>query len=99
MKLMGMPNLRNFIASRAGEAGAAAALYAELEAAVWKCAEDVAIQYPNAVIDGRSIRIPLDEAHSVDLVANYDAGVILIEFAGLVRSATGDGRSSERKAG
>lgn len=97
MKLMGMPILRLIVTSGVGEAGAAAALYAELEAAVWKCADDVAVQYPNAVIDGGSIRIPIGEAHCVDLIANYDAGVILIESAGLV-SATGDSRSSERKA-
>lgn len=99
MKLMGTLKLRELARTGAdGMPGAAGALCAELEAAVWDCAGDVADQYPAAYIEGGSIRIPIGGTHCIDLIANYKTGMIFIEYAGLVGRAAGARRPRGRRA-
>jgi hypothetical protein len=88
MKLMGASMLSK-LAVKAGvemPSGAVAALRAELEAAIWAGPADVLDQYPAAVIKGDAVTIPLGDGHCVSLVANYKSGMIVINFAGRVRS-------------
>lgn len=88
MKLMGASMLSK-LAARAGAempSGAVAAMRAELEAAMWDSPADVLDQYPAAVIDGDVVTILLGDRHCVCLVANYKSGMIVIEYAGRVRS-------------
>lgn len=88
MKLMGTSMLSKLAArARSGiPCGAVAALRAELEAATWDGPSDVHDQYPLAVIDDNVITIPLGDEHCVSLVANYKSAMIVIEFAGSVRT-------------
>jgi hypothetical protein len=88
MKLIGTSKLAVLATSGVqGMSGAAAALCAELAAAIWYSPENVMDRYPAALVDGASIRIPIGEAHCVDMIANYDKGMILIEFAGPIGKA------------
>ncbi|MDH7972517.1 hypothetical protein QH494_10015 [Sphingomonas sp. AR_OL41] len=89
MKLMGTPKLRNLATSGTDEmSGAVAALCAELVAIDWKSPGDVVRQYPRAHVDGVSVRIQIGDAHCVDLIVNYRAGIILIEQAGAAGEST-----------
>lgn len=99
MKLMGASKLRELAVSGAdGMPGAIAALCAELAAATWGSPMDVEERYPVALVDDGSIRIPIGEGYCIDLTANYDTGMILIEFAGLTRKSAKRQRSRGKKA-
>jgi hypothetical protein len=83
MKLMGISRLQRVCDRNVGEvAGAISALRAELEAADWRCPEAAERTYPNAWRSGHRLRICIGEGHCVLLAANYEARVILIEYAG-----------------
>lgn len=89
MKLMGRSKLRDLAVSGTDSvSGAIAALCAELASATWNSPTDVRERYPAALVDSGLIRIPIGEGHCVDLIANYDTGMILVEFAGLVAKAS-----------
>lgn len=83
MKLMGISKLHE-LAHRAGNAldGAVPALVAELEAGTWRSMAEIAGWFPAAVIDGIKVRIPLNGGYRVDLLANCEAQMVLIDYAG-----------------
>ncbi|KWV60493.1 hypothetical protein AS156_29390 [Bradyrhizobium macuxiense] len=83
MKLMGISKLAD-LSRRAGDAldGAIPALLAELEAGTWQSATEIAGFFPMAVVDGITVRISLDGGYRVDLLADCEAQMILIEYAG-----------------
>lgn len=83
MKLMGISKLDE-LAHRAGDAldGAVPALVAELKAGTWQSMDEIADFFPSAVIDGIKVRIPLNRGYRVDLLADCQAQMILIEYAG-----------------
>lgn len=83
MKLMGIPKLDK-LAQGAGDAldGAVAALVAELEAGTWQSIAEIAEFFPSAAVDGIRVQIALDGGYRVDLLADCEAQMILIEFAG-----------------
>ncbi|MET4214224.1 hypothetical protein [Bradyrhizobium sp. LA2.1] len=83
MKLMGISKLAG-LAHRAGDAldGAVPALVAELEAGAWRSMTEIADYFPTATIDGIKVRIPLTGGYRVDLLADCQAQMILIEYAG-----------------
>ncbi|WP_220332670.1 hypothetical protein [Rhizobium mesosinicum] len=85
---MGIGNLGE-LAKCADEtiATAARALWAELADGSWKTDADLAEHYPTATIDGAQVRIPLGPGHHVDLLVNYHAEMMLIEYAGVADSA------------
>lgn len=66
---------------------AAAALCAELEDARWTNEKAVARAYPKAIIKDGSVRIPVGSDHCVELLVNYEAGMVLVVFADLIGSA------------
>jgi hypothetical protein len=88
MKLMGISKLDE-LAHRAGDAldGAVPALVAELEAGAWQSMADIADFFPSAVIDGIKVRIPINSGYRVDLLADCEAQMVLIEYAGAVSGA------------
>src|SRR5258706_16423577 len=88
MKLMGISKL-NELAHRAGDAldGVVSALVAELEAGTWRSMAEIADFFPSAVIDGIKVRISLNGDYRVDLLADCEAQMILIEYAGGGRGA------------
>ncbi|KRB42050.1 hypothetical protein [Phenylobacterium sp. Root700] len=61
------------------EMRALVALRAELEAADWRAAEDVRLDYPRARITAAGVVIDVTLDCSARLLVNYRAGVILIE--------------------
>jgi hypothetical protein len=98
MKLMGVAKLLELIQDCDGpRAGAVAALSAELKSADWSDRSDAANDYPSAIIHGRRLQIAIDDRHCVVVVVNYEAGVILIEFAGPVEKLAKAGRLKGRK--
>jgi hypothetical protein len=87
MKLIGISKLAE-LAHRAGEAldGAIPALIAELEAGTWRSMDEIADFFPEAIVDGNKVQIPMDGGYRVDLLADCKVQMILIEYAG-TRSA------------
>jgi hypothetical protein len=96
MKLMGIPKLDE-LARHAPEAldGAVPALVAELEAGTWKSMAEIADFFPSAVIDGIKVRIPLSGGYQVDLLADCQAQMVLIEYAGPASGARAGRTGSE----
>lgn len=88
MKLMGLSKLDE-LARRARDSldGAVPALVAELEAGSWRSMGEIAECYPSAMIDGIKVRIPLNGGYRVDLLADCEAQMILIEYAGATSGA------------
>ncbi|MES0001844.1 hypothetical protein NKJ90_24150 [Mesorhizobium sp. M0051] len=68
--------------ARDGLDGAVPALVAELEAGSWRSMDQIAEFYPSAVIDGIKVRILLDGGYRIDLLADCEAQMVLIEYAG-----------------
>ncbi|MER8835841.1 hypothetical protein [Mesorhizobium sp. M0909] len=68
--------------ARDGLDGAVPALVAELEAGSWCSMDQIAEFYPSAVIDGIKVRILLDGGYRIDLLADCEAQMVLIEYAG-----------------
>lgn len=97
MRLMGT-NMLEGLAGSAGRGGDVASLRAELEAADWTCRDDAATAYPNARADGGRVRISLGSEFCVDLLVNYGARMVLIEYAGLVADAPRWKAARQRKA-
>ena len=91
MKLMGISKLHE-LAHRAGDAldGAIPALVAELEAGTWRSMAEIADFFPAAVVNGVKIRIPLNGGFRVDLLADCEAQMVLIEYAGAGSGARAD---------
>jgi hypothetical protein len=91
MKLMGISRLAE-LAYRTGEAldGAIPALIAELEAGTWRSMAEIADFFPAAMIDGIKVRIPMDGGYRVDLLADCEAQMIFIEYAGTGSGARAD---------
>ena len=87
MKLMGISKLAE-LAHRTGQAldGAIPALIAELEAGTWRSMDEIADFFPAAIIDGIQVRISMKDDYQVDLLADCEAQMIFIEYAG-TRSA------------
>ncbi|WP_213740495.1 hypothetical protein [Bradyrhizobium sp. dw_411] len=83
MKLMGISKLAELLRS-AGDVldGAIPALVAELEAGSWESTEEMAEFFPAAVVDGMKVRILLGPGYRVDLLADCQAQMILIDYAG-----------------
>jgi hypothetical protein len=83
MKLMGISKLAD-LKHRAADAldGAVPALVAELKSGAWRSMDEIAEFFPAAVIDGIKVRIPIAEGYRVDLLADCEAQMILIEYAG-----------------
>lgn len=89
MRLVGKLKLADFVRRVAPSMRiAAAALFAELEAADWSEAEEACAAYPNAESNGCRLSISLDDDHCVDVAINYRAGIILIEFIGRCEDST-----------
>jgi len=88
MKLMGISRLDE-LAHRARDAldGAVPALVAELEAGTWQSMAEIADFFPSAVIDGIKVRIPLNGGYRVDLLADCEVQMVLIEYAGTASGA------------
>ncbi|RUV80925.1 hypothetical protein EOA75_32430 [Mesorhizobium sp. M1A.F.Ca.IN.022.07.1.1] len=88
MKLIGISKLDE-LAHRGRDAldGAAGALLAELEAAAWQSMAEIADFFPSAVIDGTRVRIPLNGGFRVDFLADCEAQIVLIEYAGAASGA------------
>lgn len=83
MRLVGKLKLADFVRRVAPSTrSAAAALLAELESAEWLEAKEACAAYPSADSNGCRLSISLDDDHCVDVAINYQAGIILIEFAG-----------------
>lgn len=80
MKLMGISKLDE-LARRSGDvlSGAIPALVAELEGGEWQSMDEISDYFPLAVVDGIKIRIALGDRCHVDLLADCDAQMILIE--------------------
>jgi hypothetical protein len=83
MKLTGISKLAQ-LARRAGDSldGAVPALIAELEAGTWRSMAEIADFFPAALIAGNKVRIPIHSNYRVDLLADCEAQMILIEYAG-----------------
>jgi hypothetical protein len=83
MKLIGLLRLDE-LASRARDAldGEIAALVAELRAGTWQSIDEISDFFPLAVVNGIKVRIPLNSGYRVDLVADCEAQMILVEYAG-----------------
>jgi hypothetical protein len=88
MKLMGILKLDE-LARRAGDAldGSVPALVAELEAGTWQSMAEIADSFPSALIDCIRVRIPLSGGYRVDLLADCEAQMVLIEYAGTAGGA------------
>src|SRR3954467_5616085 len=84
MKLMGISRLQE-LADRAGDAldGAVPALLAELEAGTWRAMDEIARFFPAAIVNGMQVRLPLDGGYRVDFLADCEAQMVLIEYAGV----------------
>ncbi|MBD9652912.1 hypothetical protein IB267_31590 [Ensifer sp. ENS09] len=63
-------------------AGVAAVLRTELAAGCWRSKDEFQATYPGALIDGAKARILLEADYVVDLIVNFDTGMMLIEHAG-----------------
>lgn len=98
MKLMGISKLGE-LAHRAGAAldGAVPAFAAELEAGTWQSIAEIADFFPSAVVNGIKVQIPLDGGYQVDLIADCEAQIILIEYAG-ARSGARTGKTGSKAA-
>ncbi|MER8648793.1 hypothetical protein [Mesorhizobium sp. M1121] len=83
MRLIGISRLHELARrARDGLDGAIPALVAELEAGSWRSMGQIAEFYPSAVIDGIKVRILLDGGYRIDLLADCEAQMVLIEYAG-----------------
>lgn len=83
MKVIGKGTLHVLATGNdAALAGAARALFAELSAARWSDAACAARTYPLAEFNGGRMVIALPSDHCAVIVANFLAGVVLVEFAG-----------------
>ena len=83
MRLMGITRLECLTKCGVdGMAEAVAALLSELAAARWRTNAEFLTQFPFASVGNGLVRIPMGKAHCVDLVLNYDAGFVLVAFAG-----------------
>ncbi|RUV30510.1 hypothetical protein [Mesorhizobium sp. M5C.F.Ca.IN.020.32.2.1] len=97
MKLMGISRLRELARrARDGLDGAVPALVAELESGSWRSMADIAEFYPSAVIDGIKVRIPLNGGYRVDLLADCEAQMVLIEYAGATSGARATGKAGSK---
>jgi hypothetical protein len=89
MKIMGA--LRLISAGEGPDADAdmraLVALRAELQAADWKSADDLRLDYPQARINSAGVVIMVTPRCSARLLVNYRAGVILIEGVDSVANA------------
>lgn len=96
---MGTVRLEGLAESGAdGMAGAASALLSELASALWRSDADLTAQFPNATFNGGTVLIPIGEAHCVELMIRYDAGMILVAFAGAKALRNRTGRTGRRAA-
>lgn len=98
MKLMGLGKL-HVLATDENQvlAGAAQSLRAELSAADWADARDVARTFPNAQGDAYGFSIDLPDDHCARIVVNYPSQVVLVEFAGPKDPSTARKQLKQRK--
>ena len=82
MKVMGIGQLEHCADAVPSEAGAVAALLAELRAGVWRCWGDVARQYPSSRIDGQVLEVRAAGRCLVRMLVSLEAGCVLILSAG-----------------
>lgn len=78
--------------------GACAALWAELEAADWRSADEVTAMFPLSLWEEGRLIVALDERACVVVAFNYRSGIALIEFAGNRGSRNETSPSKHRKA-
>jgi hypothetical protein len=92
MRLMGIAKLEGLARCGIdGVAGAVSALISELAVAQWRSEEEFVAQFPFASCGNGVVRIPIGEAHGVELMIKYDVGMVLVAFAG----ATAKGRKTD----
>jgi len=93
MRLMGIGKLKGLAkCGTVGVAGAVSALFAELVCAQWQSESEFLTQFPLASFENGIVRLPMGDAHRVELIINYDVGMVLVAFAG----ASADGRRTDK---
>jgi len=91
MRLMGVAKLESLTrCGLEGLAGAVSALLSELTFTQWRRESELRTHFPSARCANGSVQIPLGETHCVEIIVNYDRGMVLIVSAGAI--------SDERKA-
>lgn len=97
MKLMGISRLEELARCARGSLdGAVPALVAELEAGSWGSMKEIAELYPSATVDGTRIRIPIDGAYWVDVLADCEAQMVLIEYTGATSGTRAMGKTGSK---
>ena len=83
MRLIGVGKLEGLAnCGVEGMAGAVAALLSELAVSEWRTEAELLAQFPFASCDAGVARIPMGDAHFVELIIKYKTGMVLIAFAG-----------------
>src|SRR5690242_708906 len=95
MRLMGIAKLDGLSKCGIdGMAGAVSALVSELAVMQWRTEAEFVARFPFASCGPGGVRIPMGEAHCVELIIKYDTGMVLVAFAGATAgrktSTTGD---------
>jgi hypothetical protein len=99
MRLMGIAKLESLAkCGVAGMAGAVSALLSELTVKQWLTEAEVVAQFPLASCGNGLVRIPMGEAHFVELIIKYDTGMILVAFAGAMAAGRKTGTTGRRAA-
>jgi hypothetical protein len=83
MRLMGIAKLEGLAKCGVdGMAGAVSALLSELAVTQWRTEAEFVARFPFASCGTGGVRIPMGEAHCVELIIKYDTGMVLVAFAG-----------------
>ncbi|MES0039790.1 hypothetical protein NKJ74_32085 [Mesorhizobium sp. M0046] len=83
MRLMGIAKLEGLAKCGVdGMAGAVSALLSELAVTQWRTEVEFVARFPFASCRTGEVRIPMGDAHCVELIIKYDIGMVLVAFAG-----------------
>lgn len=83
MRLMGIARLEGLAKCGVdGMAGAVSALLSELAVTQLRTEAEFVARFPFASCGAGVVRIPMGEAHCVELIIKYDTGMVLVAFAG-----------------
>jgi mRNA-degrading endonuclease HigB of HigAB toxin-antitoxin module len=91
MRILGKSNLHSFSSCDESQtAGAVAAWYAEVEAAAWNSAAELAARYPSAEFHGPDYVLfhLIDDGHCAIVRVNYGMQLVLIKSLGPRSDAT-----------